>query len=178
MTLTAKLLLIGLIPVLFLIYFAIMIYNEKSEKVELIGTYISHVDQSASINELIAELARERRYSFFYKIYDTGYSTIISHRKKVDSIIHQLSESKDLSLKDFPKYTFLEDLSTVRKAIDSSHLNTNAITQYYTDAIFRLNMLSPALPTYKFLNPVYHDLVAQEKLSEMITYLGIIRTNV
>jgi len=178
LTLTAKLLLIGLIPVLFLIYFAIMIYNEKSEKVELIGTYISHVDQSASINELIAELARERRYSFFYKIYDTGYNTIISHRKKVDSIIHQLTESKDLSLKDFPKYTFLEDLSTVRKAIDSSNLNTNAITQYYTDAIFRLNMLSPALPTYKFLNPVYHDLVAQEKLSEMITYLGIIRTNV
>src|SRR5665213_309920 len=91
LTLTAKLLLIGLIPVLFLIYFAIMIYNEKSEKVELIGTYISHVDQSASINELIAELARERRYSFFYKVYDTGYNTIISHRKKVDSIIHTVS---------------------------------------------------------------------------------------
>src|SRR6185437_1922304 len=142
LTLTAKLLLIGLIPVLFLIYFAIIICNEKSEKVELIGTYIDHVDQSATISDLIAELARERRYSFFYKIYDTGYNTIISHRKKVDSILQKLTESKDLSLKDFPKYTFLQDLPSIRKEVDSSKLNTNAITDYYTDAIFRLNMMA------------------------------------
>lgn len=178
LTLTAKLLLIGLIPVLFLIYFAIIICNEKSEKVELIGTYIDHVDQSATISDLIAELARERRYSYFYKIYDTGYNTIIYHRKTVDSILQKLTENKDRSLKDFRKYTFLQDLPMIRKEIDSSKLNTNAITDYYTDAIFRLNMMSPALPSYKFLDPVYHDLVAQEKLSEMITYLGIIRTNV
>lgn len=178
LTLTAKLLLIGLIPVLFLIYFAIMIFNEKSEKVELIGTYINHVDQSATISDLIAELARERRYSYFYKIYDTGYNIIISHREKVDSILQQLKESKDLSLKDFPKYTFLQDLPAVRRDIDSSKLNTNGITDYYAEAIFRLNMMSPALPSYKFLQPVYPDLVAQDKLSDMITYLGIIRTNV
>ncbi len=50
--------------------------------------------------------------------------------------------------------------------------------QFYTDAIFRLNLLSAALPANTFLKPAYPDLVAQKKLSEMITYLGIIRTNV
>lgn len=50
--------------------------------------------------------------------------------------------------------------------------------QFYTDAIFRLNLLSAALPDNTLLKPAYGDLVAQKKLSEMITYLGIIRTNV
>lgn len=178
LTLTAKLLLIGLIPVLFLIYFATIIYTEKTEKVELISNYIDHIDQSATITELISELGRERRYSFFYKLYDTGYTTLFRHRERVDSIFETLKNSKDAALRNFPTYTFLKDLPQVRKAIDSLHITSNEITDFYTQAIFRLNTLSPVYPSHKFLKPVYQDLVAQDKLSEMITYLSIIRTNV
>ncbi len=178
LSLTAKLLLIGFIPILFLIYFSIMIYREKSQKVELLANYIEHVKQSENTNELIAELTRERRYSYFYIINDTGYNSLLIHRRRTDSILHLLEKSNDVSLQDFPKYTFIDKLDTIRTAIDSQKITTNDIMQYYTDAIFRINLLASTIPTNNFLKPAYQNLVGQEKLSEMITYLGIIRTNV
>ncbi len=155
-----------------------MIYREKSQKVELLGNYIEHVKQSENTNELIAELTRERRYSYFYIINDTGYNTLLVRRQRTDSILQLLEKSNDLSLRDFTKYTFLDKLDTVRTEIDSQKITTNDIMQYYTDAIFRLNLLASFIPANTFLKPAYQDIVAQEKLSAMITYLGIIRTNV
>src|SRR6185437_5532814 len=178
LSLTAKLLLIGFIPILFLIYFSIVIYREKSQKVELLANYIEHVKQSENTNELIAELTRERRFSYFYIINDTGYNSLLIHRHRTDSILQLLERSNDLSLRDFPKYTFLDRLDTVRNQVDSQKITTNNIMQYYTDAIFRINLLASNIPANNFLKTAYQDLVGQEKLSEMITYLGIIRTNV
>lgn len=178
LSLTVKLLLIGFIPILFLIYFSIMIYREKSQKVELIGNYIEHVEQSSNIGELIAELSRERRYSYFYILKDSVYSQILPHRSKTDSIMRILNKSKDLALRNYTKYTFLDNLSAVRTSIDSSKINTDQVIQYYTDAIFRLNTLASQIPGNTFLKPVYQDLIAQRTLAQMITYFGIIRTNV
>ena len=178
LSLKAKLFLIGIIPVLFLIYFSLMIYRDKTEKVELLGNYIEHIQQSQNVAELVAELTRERRYSYFYTLYDTGYNRILHQRHITDSIVGLIKKSHDPSFSDFPKYTFLDKLDSARKAIDSVKVSTNGIMEFYTDAIFRLNLLSAALPANTFLKPAFADLVAQQKLSEMITYLGIIRTNV
>lgn len=178
LSLTAKLLLLGIIPILFLIYFSTIIYREKSQKLELLGNYIEHVKQSENTNELMAELSGERRFSYFYIIYDTGYNSLLIHRHRTDSIIQLLEKNNDFSLRDFPKYTFLDELDTIRAAIDSKKITTGNIMQYYTYTVFRINLLSPFVPANTFLKPAYKDLVAQEKLSEMITYLGIIRTNI
>ena len=155
-----------------------MIYREKSQKVELIGNYIEHVEQSANIGELIAELSRERRYSYFYILKDSVYSQILPHRAKTDSIMRILDKSNDLALKNYTKYTFLDNLSAMRKAIDSSKTNPDQVIQYYTDAIFRLNTLASEIPGNTFLKPVYQDLIAERTLAQMITYFGILRTNV
>ena len=178
LSLTAKLLLIGVIPVMFLIYFSLMIYQQKSQKVELLGNYIEHVQQSQNVAELVAELTRERRYSYFYTLNDTGYNLVLQHRGRTDSIVNLIKESKDPSFRDFPKYTFLDNIDSIRTAVDARKISTNGIMDFYTDAIFRLNLLSSALPANNFLKTAYPDLVAQQKLSEMITYLGIIRTNI
>lgn len=178
LSLTVKLLLIGLIPILFLIYFSIIIYHEKSQKVELLGNYIEHVKQSENTNELIAELTRERRFSYFFIINDTGYNNLLVHRQRTDSILQLLEKSNDFSLRDFPKYTFLDGLDSIRTEIDSQKITSNGIMQYYTDAIFRVNLLGSFIPANTLLKPAYQDLVAQVKLAQMITYLGIIRTNV
>src|SRR6185312_15928973 len=90
-----------------------------------------------------------------------------------------LKESNDLALHDFTKYTFLDNLASTRAAIDTvKQYRPDAIIQYYTDAIFRINTLNSAIPGNTFLDPVYQDLLAQKALSEMITYLGILRTNI
>ncbi len=53
------------------------------------------------------------------------------------------------------------------------------IMHFYTTAIFRINTLNIILPVGNnaYLKPVYDDLIAQKLLSEMGTYLGIIRSN-
>ena len=183
LSLTVKLLLIGLIPVLFLIYFSVMIYREKSQKVELLGDYIQHVEQTENIGELIAELTRERRVSYLFTIKDSGkeanHQKIIQHRLKVDSIMKILKKSDDLALRDYTTYTFLDKLAATRTAIDTiKNFQPDAVIQYYTDAIFRLNTLKSAIPGNTFLDPVYQDLIAQKILSEMITYFSILRTNI
>ncbi len=106
LSLTAKLLLLGIIPVLFLIYFSLMIYREKSQKVELLGNYIEHIQQSQNVAELVAQLTRERRYSYFYMLNDTGYSHLLQHRKRTDSILIFLKKAKILPLVIFQNILF------------------------------------------------------------------------
>jgi signal transduction histidine kinase len=178
LSLTAKLFLLGIIPVLVLIYFSTLIYREKSQKLELLGTYIEHIKQSQNITGLVAELTRERRYSYFFILGDSGFHALYLHRKRTDSIMDNLKRSDDPSFVNFPEYTFLNKLDSMRLSVDSLKTNTDGVMQYYTDAIFRLNLLSAVLPANTFLKPVYSELIAQKKLSDMITYLGIIRTNV
>ncbi len=155
-----------------------IIYRERSQKIELLGTYIEHIHQSQNVAGLVAELTRERRYSYFFVLGDSGYNQLLQHRKKTDSIVKILDKTKDPSFASFPKYTFLDRLDSIRLTIDSLKSTTNEVMQYYTDAIFRMNLLTSTLPANTFLKSVYSELIAQKKLSDMITYLGIIRTNV
>lgn len=178
LSLRAKLFLLGLIPVVFLMYFSVIIYREKSQKVEYLGGYIEHIQQSQNIAGLVAELTRERRYSYFYILGDSTYDRLLLHRERTDSILMLLQKSKDPSFINFPQYTFLDNLDSARHEIDSFKMTTNGVMNFYTDAIFRLNLLVSTFPVNTFLKPVYSELIAQKKLSDMITYLGIIRTNI
>jgi len=51
---------IGIIPILFLVYFSLIIYEEKLQRVQLIDDHIERVDQSANIAALISGPGRER----------------------------------------------------------------------------------------------------------------------
>jgi signal transduction histidine kinase len=178
--LSIKLLMIGIIPIVFLIYFSVIIYNEKSQTVKLIGNYIEGFNQSVTLGELIDQLARERRFSYQYVVKKKDLDKMIEHRQRTDSIISILENDSNISLTDFTKYPFPENLHKIRSEIDtiSGSSSSGDIVEFYTETILRLNSLNSVIPSNTFLMPVYQDLVAQRTLSEMITYLGIIRTNV
>ena len=178
--LTLKLSLIGIVPVLFLFYFAFVINKEKTRKVELIRNYIEHVEQSKTVRELISQLGRERRVSYQYALKTGDHKNVSQERAKTDSVINLLKKSDDLGLYKFSEYTFLDNLSKTRSQLDTvKDFGTYPIIQFYTNAIYRLNTLNATNPPGNtFLNPVYQDLIAQKILSELITFLGIIRTNV
>jgi signal transduction histidine kinase len=178
--LSIKLMLIGIIPVLFLIYLSNQLYDAKKQNVKLIEDYIEHLHKSGNIASLINELENERRYSYEYALKKDGYGNLMIQRPRTDAAIKLLGKSQDLAIKNFTQYTFLNKLSRIRTALDTSlNYSANAIMQYYTNAIFRLNTLnSIASSSNTFLQPVYKDLVAQKTLFEMITVLGILRTNI
>ena len=180
LSLTTKLLLLTLFPIAFIIYLSIGIYNEKSKKVQLLKGYIDRINESVEISDLINALQVERRHSFAYalkKDIDSRAQMEIQ-RPVTDLAIKKLDQLKDSTLKNFEDYTSLRNLGAIRTAIDSG-TSQDLVMQYYTTAIFRLNTLNQIVPVAnnRYLKPVFNDLVTQKILSEMVTYLGIIRAN-
>lgn len=171
---------IGIIPILFLIYFSILIYKEKTKTLTLLSDYIEHIEQSVNIGVLISELSQERRDTYQSLIKKEENQHIAIQRKKTDSVINILKQSPDKALANFTSYTFLDLLPHIRSKIDTQqNYSPNAVVQYYSDAIIRLNSLNATIPSSNaFLRPVYQDLIAQKTLAQMITYLGMIRTNI
>jgi len=178
--LTTKLLLLTLFPIVLIVYLSIGIYREKTRNVELIQGYIERIDESADIADLISSLQSERRTSFAYAIKrDVNSRTEMDAQRLVtDLAIKKLRRRNDSMLTSFEEYTSLRNLDRIRAAIDSG-TSQDVVMQYYTTAIFRLNTLNVVVPVTnnRYLEPVFNDLIIQKILSEMVTYLGIIRSN-
>ena len=178
--LTTKLLLLTLFPILLIVYLSIQIYHEKTRNVQLIQGYLERIDESVDIADLISSLQTERRYSFAYALKKDmdSHTQMEAQRLVTDLAIKKLNNRNDSTLRNFEEYTSLENLDGVRSAIDSG-TSQEVVMQYYTTAIFRLNTLNVVVPVgnNSYLKPVFNDLVTQKILSEMVTYLGIIRSS-
>ncbi|MGZ8536763.1 MAG: PAS domain-containing protein, partial [Flavisolibacter sp.] len=174
-----KLMLIGLVPLIFLIYLTAGLYMEKDQKLILLGNYIENIHVSVNLSRLIDNLQQERQFSYDYVLKEHNRDEMLMQRPKVDSIIKLLETGKDSSLKEFQKYSFLKNLHDTRIRIDSNKISANTVMHFYSSTIFRLNTLNGVLPrTDVVLRHVYDDMVSQKLISEMITYSGIINANV
>jgi signal transduction histidine kinase len=177
--LLAKLMLIGFIPICFLVYLTMQLYKEKTVKLHLFENYNTYLAGSANINGLIDALQEERKFSFDYAITKGLRRDLVLQRPRTDALIRKLQKSSDSSLLGFADYTKLVQLAEIRKQIDTHVIPPNLVMHYYSNAIFRLNTLNTIPPANTpYMQSVYKDLVAQKILSEMITYLGIIRSNI
>ncbi len=174
--LPAKLLLIGVIPLALLIYTSLQIYSDKKEKVDLLSSYIERIRQSVNINILIDDLGRERKISFDYHSKKAKQKDLLIQRRRTDSAMQQLEKG---SLSGFTDYTFLKDLQKIRNLIDSGYLPPDQVMHFYTTATFRINTLNTVSHGSEiYLKSVHKDLWGQKLLSEMITSLGIMRSNI
>src|SRR5687767_5477447 len=176
--LPVKLMLIGLIPLLLLIYLSVQLVSEHSNKLDLLRGYIDRIHQSSDIDQLSYEIQVERRYSFEYELRGDLKDEMIRQRKYTDTALEIVRERYASSLGDFTDYTFLSDLDEFRKQLDSGEASSQEIMHYYTTAVFRLNTMNiVAGGTNVYLKDVYPDLVGQKILAEIITYMTIIRIN-
>ncbi len=169
---------IGLIPIFFLMYLTVEFYKEKSEKLLIFDSYRKFIAQSNNINGLIEAMQDERKYSFDYSILKTGRQQLILQRLKTDSLRQLIVSSDDPSLTDIEKFIQLDKLQEVRNKIDSIAATPHYIMDHYTLWAVKLNLLNTIPPAQTpYLQDVYRELIAQKILSEMVTYLGVIRSN-
>lgn len=177
--LQVKLLLIGLIPIGFLIYLTLQLYREKSQKLILFENYKAYINESQNINNLINALQEERKFSFDYSMTKKRRAELLTQRPLTDEFIEKLKASNDPALIGFDSYTKLGQLNEIRKKVDDTTIGPNEVMHFYSNTVFRLNTLNTIPPaSTAYLQLVYRDLMAQKILSEMITYLGIIRSNI
>jgi signal transduction histidine kinase len=177
--LLAKLMLIGFIPVCFLAYLTVQVYREKSEKLELFQDYKNYISESANINGLVDALQEERKFSFDYAMTRKMRQELVLQRPKTDALIARLQKSGDPAITGFTSYTNIGQIDTIRSQVDRFAMQPNGVMHFYSNTVFRINTLNTLPPgNTPFLHPVYKDLMAQKILSEMLTYLGIIRSNI
>jgi signal transduction histidine kinase len=174
-----KLMLIGLIPFCFIVYLTVELYREKTEKLVLFDQYKEYLAESSNINGLIDALQEERKFSFDYAITKSMHDELVLQRPKTDAYIQKLVAAGDSSLTGFIEYTKLKQLEDIRNKVDSFKIGPNEVMHFYSNTVFRMNTLNTIPPANTaYLQPVYKDLMTQKILSEMNTYLGIIRSNV
>ena len=177
--LPGKMILIGLVPLLFLVFMSFQIYHEKTQKVNQLGSFIQRIQQTGNTNTLIDYLQNERKYTFDFAMTKSRPAELDVQRPATDSIINYLQQNPDPSMESFANYTFLDKLQQVRNQADSGKIGPNEVMHYYSTMIYRLNTLNTVSHgSVVYLQPVYMDLVAQKLISEMITSLGIMRSNV
>ena len=177
--LTVKLLLICLIPISLSIYFSVLIYEEKSERIKILESSIDLIHESSNIQDLIVALSWERRYSFNYLQTKDRLEKLNDQKIKTDSIIAYI-KTTNAKLNNFPKYTFLNELDKVRNLVltDSTYSVRSAIS-YYTNTINRINMMDGPVPLgHLFLDGSFEDHLSQNVMTKMINLLGTVRTAV
>jgi len=174
-----KLIIIGLIPLLFMLFFAAEVRSGKKEKTEQLQRYRVKMNLASSIMELINQLQLERRYSFNLAITGVSQPELYLLRRENDERISALAKDTGETIKNFTSYTFLDSLKSKRKQVDSRSISAEAVMDYYTQTILRLNSLASSYgERIATLKTVEKDIISQKNLSEMITYLVILRAEV
>jgi signal transduction histidine kinase len=177
--LTIKLLLICLIPIALSIYFSVLIYNQKTERIQLIETAIDRIHESASIQELIIALSFERRYSFNYLQKNERLEKLQHQINVTDSLIKHL-ETTNPRRKNFTEYTLLDDLNSIRKGVQNdSNFSVRTAINYYTAAITRINMMDESIHLSDlFLKENFQDLMSQNIMTKMLALMSTVRTQI
>ena len=88
--LPAKLMLIGFLPLLFIIFLTLSLYIEKNQNLVILEKYIDKFKESANITRLIDNLQIERQYSYEYVLNRSWRDEMLGRRIKTDSITREL----------------------------------------------------------------------------------------
>jgi PAS domain S-box-containing protein len=173
----AKLILIGLIPSFFLVLLSVRFYLFEKQKYDLSIENIRVVNRSSMVNRLIDQLQEERRFAYEYALKKDAYSQLLLQQGFTDSVLKQID--KDTDLKGFESYTLLDSLQPIRKRGDAHKLSTKEVMDYYTTSIFRISMLE-VTPQLQIANAslLNQELHSARAMAQMVTYLGILRSNI
>lgn len=174
-----KLLLIGIIPLAFIIFLTTQLYREKEKNINVLEGQIERINQVGNISGLIQELQMEQKLSFDLAIKKQGKNELLNQRIYTDRVLNKLRINNDPFIKGFEEYTSLHNILKIRSQLDSGKLSPSLVTHFYSNTTFRLNTLANiSFGTNTVLAPLLNDIQAQKILTEMTTYLGIIRSNI
>lgn len=171
--------LLGMLPLAFLLYFAAQIHVERSEKITLLDSLQLELTKSSNIMTLMDKLQIERRGSLTWLITKQGEGELVAQRRATDEALTELQNMRSSSLQSFMGYTMLDSLAHNRNLIDLGTADLNSMMNYYANVLYRLtNLGSISVEGIPFLQPLNADITSQRLLIQMASYLGVIRGQV
>src|ERR1700744_4264378 len=132
LSLPNKLILIGIIPLLFLIGISVDYYLSEKQKLNLLDDDARVGKRSTPVAQLLDELQEERRFAYEYALKKESHPQLLVQRMRTDSLLNLLNS--DAALRGFEKYTMLGDLQKMRQRNDQQKSSPIEVMSYYTTA--------------------------------------------
>lgn len=174
-----KLMLIAVIPLACLVYFAVALFNKQSADIDTIDNLVQKITTATTIMKVADEIHMERRSSVNYVLQTGTLNDLLTQRAKTDLAIDAVKGRLLASDSRFFQYSLLNTLPRKRKDIDDKSMPQREVLDYYSNLIFRLNDLAntntPDIPVLKGLQ---QDMNAQYLMAQMAAYQGMIRMDI
>ena len=171
--------LIGLVPLIFLIYFAVQIINEKNDRVQVVNNVIIDINSSLGVMEVAAQLHYERRVAFSYAYDRIIPSQLTTQFSKTDDALLETESRIPESAGNYNKYSLLENLRPLRRQITSKQLSPNEILNVYSNILTRITSISnSSVDNIPYLSSISKDLKSQGVIFQMTNYYGLMRSSV
>lgn len=177
--LPVKLILVGLVPLLFLLYLAFETAREKSAKLEVIDNYYEGINRNILLTDLTSEIHLERRHSLSYMIQKEDATKMVVQRTNVDKALQIVENQNTEGFKAYKEFTLLSDLEATRNKISSREITSSEMMNYYTSLISRIHSVSSlSVDHLPFLEPINKNLTSQNLLTQLNNNLGLLRAEV
>ncbi|WP_207425568.1 response regulator [Pedobacter sp. SYSU D00535] len=174
-----KLFLIGLIPTVFLIYFAFALVKEKTERLAVVESVQKTIHTNLAISALGNELIQERRTTFRYYLEEATEAELVTQRAKTDALIQGLKKELGQGFDSFANYTLLNQLSINRPLFLRKQLSVHQVINYYTNLLVRFNnSTNVSIENIPYLDRVSHELIGQRLMSELVNQFGTLRNQI
>ncbi|HRO43346.1 MAG TPA: ATP-binding protein, partial [Flavipsychrobacter sp.] len=175
----AKLLLIAILPLLFLLFVALQLHKQRNEKIAIAEGTLYMLERSAAVSNIIDALQAERRSSFISSFSQQNNPDMPLLRSNTDAAISKLQAVEKGDFEALKVYTFLGRLEEIRRKVDARQMQPMQVMHFYTNSIIRINTLANlSISNVPFMAEANRDVIGQRILSEMATYLGVLRANV
>ncbi len=171
--------LIGLIPLIFLIYFAVQIINEKNDRVQVVNNVIKDINSSLAVMEVASQLHLERRLAFSYAYDKTVPAQLTTQFSNTDNALLEIDNLLPETTGNYRKYSLLDILKPLRKQIISKQVSPNEILNYYSNILSRIPSVSNnSVENIPYLSSISKDLKSQGIIFQMTNYYGLMRSSV
>ena len=174
-----KLMLLGVLPLVFLIYFAIQIIHEKQERVKIVKSVISSINNSIIVSKAAADLHKERRYSFGYVLDKNTSAELILQRSKTDAHLSDLEKSSGQLFESFAKFSMLNELDQKRALILKKQQSVQQVLDYYSNVLDRIHSsYNISVENIPYLKSINDELTGQRLAFNLLNHLGVSRSKI
>ncbi len=174
-----KLILIGLIPLAFLVYFSIQLISERNNRIEVTGKVVNDIQKNLVVMNLSSRLHIERRFGYAYLVNNYSDAQFVAAQNATNEQLTQLQTLLDTNWLSFTDFTMLSSLNQIRKDILARRITADEVMLYYSSMQERVQYLNDVnVENIAYLGPISDELNSEKILFQLINYFGILRANV
>lgn len=178
--LPVKLMLIGIIPLIFLLYFSYQIITERTDRIRHTEQLLESIDHTPYIVRAMNELQRERWLSLPYLVNGNESPVekeLLLQRAKVNNILEGLDQYLGRRDPGYKVYTMIDLLDEERSRIDARSISYVEMQEYFANMVLRLMSYMPSSDDITFLQSIRKDVTGQRLIAENYVYLSLLRGN-